>query len=81
MARQPPVFALNPDSLALINIGHGIYPHSNFAEERLASLVAALNSSRALFHGKGRMYHGDLEKFEPREMESLPVPVTQREPA
>lgn len=81
MARQAPVFALNPDGLALINIGHGIYPIKERTPEALTSLVEALNQARVSFVGSGRTYHGGLEKFEPREMESLLVPATFHESA
>ena len=75
MARQAPVFALNPDGLAVINIAHGIYPTGNLMPEHRADLVAALNNARHSFQGRGRTYHGGLEKFEPREMEALLVPA------
>lgn len=75
MARQAPVFALNPDGLALVNIAHGVYPRSDMSSEQLASLVNALNGARASFRGNGRTYHGGLEKFEPREMEGLLIPA------
>lgn len=73
MARRAPAFALNPDGLALINIGHGLYPIHPMNADRLARLCAALNASSSSFQGSGRTYQGGLEKFEPREMESLPV--------
>jgi SAM-dependent methyltransferase len=73
MARQPPVFALNPDGLAIINIAHGIFPRSELTRDQLEALVAALNRRRGSFRGNGRTYHGGLEKFEPREMEALPL--------
>jgi adenine-specific DNA-methyltransferase len=73
MARQAPMFALNPDGLALLNIGHGIYPRAPLAEPALVGLADSLNGSRERFRGRGRTYHGGLEKFEPREMESLLV--------
>jgi hypothetical protein len=74
MARQAPTFALNPDGLVIVNIAHGIYPRHHRTPEQLTALVEALNHARATFRGNGRTYHGGLEKFEPREMESLLVP-------
>jgi len=73
MARQAPVFALNPDGLALINIAHGLYPKKQMTLDELHELVAYLNLVRDTFRGQGRTYQGGLEKFEPREMEALPV--------
>lgn len=73
MARQAPVFALNPDRLALINIAHGLYPKKQMPWDELQALVAYLNGARDGFRGQGRTYQGGLEKFEPREMEALPV--------
>ncbi|MBI3976854.1 MAG: methyltransferase [Chloroflexi bacterium] len=74
MARQAPVFALNPDGLAVVNIAHGIYPIHHLSPDQIAALVRSLNDARQSFRGSGRTYHGGLEKFEPREMEALPVP-------
>lgn len=76
MARQAPLFALNPDGLALINIAHGLYPKKRMTHDELQALVAYLNSVRESFRGQGRTYQGGLEKFEPREMEALPVAFT-----
>jgi adenine-specific DNA-methyltransferase len=78
MARRPPVFALNPDGLALVNIAHGLYPHRELNEEELGALVLHLNGLRESFRGRGRTYHGGLEKFEPGEMEALIVPDAER---
>jgi len=39
----------------------------------LTALTQTLNDARAGYVGRGRTYHGGLEKFEPREMEALPV--------
>ncbi|MGH2458082.1 MAG: class I SAM-dependent methyltransferase [Chloroflexota bacterium] len=75
MARQAPAFALNPDGLAIINIAHGIYPNEDLSARELASLTAILNRSRQSFRGSGRVYHGGLEKYEPREMEALRIPT------
>lgn len=74
MARQPPRFALNPDRLALVNVLHGLYPRIPPSEGDLGRVVGYLNAHRQEFVGLGRTYQGGLEKFEPGEMESLPVP-------
>jgi hypothetical protein len=74
MARRPPRFALNPDGLAILNVIHGIYPRSAMSATDLKTLVNELNANATTFVGKGRTYHGGLEKFEPREMEALLVP-------
>lgn len=74
MARQAPKFARNPDGVSLLNIGHGIHPRSPMTNQQLDELAAALNAGRAGFAGTGRTYYGGLEKFEPREMEALPIP-------
>lgn len=71
MARQAPAFALNPDGLVLLNIGHGVWPEGDMDA---AQLVGRLNNARLSFRGSGRTYHGGLEKFEPREMEALVLP-------
>jgi SAM-dependent methyltransferase len=74
MARQAPVFALNPDGLVPLNIAHGLYPRIALEDDELAALVYYLNWARGSFRGEGRTYHGGLEKFEPREMEALLIP-------
>jgi hypothetical protein len=71
MARQAPAFALNPDGLMLLNIGHGVWPEGDIDA---CALVERLNEARLTFSGSGRTYHGGLEKFEPREMEALFLP-------
>ncbi len=75
MARRGPAFALNPDGLALINISHGLYPVAAMDAGQLQRLCQALNAGSTSFRGSGRTYQGGLEKFEPREMEALPVTV------
>jgi hypothetical protein len=74
MARQAPAFALNPDGCAILNVLHGFYPKTRLAHEDLYRLVDYLTQHRETFRGNGRTYQGGLEKFEPREMEALPVP-------
>jgi hypothetical protein len=73
MARQPPRFALNPDRLELVNIGHGLYPRLPMSQREMRRLVRTLNQYRESFAGRGRTYQGGLEKFEPSELENLPV--------
>jgi hypothetical protein len=73
MARQPPAFALNPDGIAIINVLHGLYPLVDMSLDELQDLVSRLNRDRDQLRGKGRVYHGGLEKFEPSEMEAVQV--------
>jgi adenine-specific DNA-methyltransferase len=73
MARRPPFFALNPDGLVILNIAHGLYPKNPLTEADLRKLVAILNDQAEDFIGMGRTYQGGLEKFEPKEMEGLPL--------
>lgn len=77
MARQPPAFALNPDGMRLLNVCHGLYPRRPMTEAELAAVVAHLNDHRASFAGASRTYHGGLQKFEPGEMEALPMPAPE----
>lgn len=74
MTRQGPAFALNPEGLAIVNVLHGLFPKIPLDEEQLLGLVCYLNAHRGQFRGAGRTYQGGLEKFEPREMEALPIP-------
>lgn len=74
MARRPPAFALNPDGAAILNVCHGIYPRLPLSDAQLRGLVLYLNSLGERLNGAGRTYQGGLQKFEPREMEAIPVP-------
>jgi adenine-specific DNA-methyltransferase len=76
MARQAPTFASNPDRLGVLNIAHGLYPRESLDDDALDRIVKRLNATRDSFVGRGRTYHGGLEKFEPREMENLPLEIT-----
>lgn len=72
MARRPPAFVRNLVAARHINIAHGLYPRdvlSNKLLNRLARFLS-LGVSTTL----GRTYAGGLTKFEPREMERLPIP-------
>jgi len=72
MARRPPTFVLNAASARHINIAHGLYPRGQLTKRALKGLVRYLRESATL--SGGRVYAGGLTKFEPREMERIPVP-------
>jgi adenine-specific DNA-methyltransferase len=72
MSRQPPVFVRNQAAASYLNIAHGLYPRDPLPPGVLDTLAAYL--SRSVTQGQGRVYAGGLVKFEPREMERLPVP-------
>lgn len=76
MARRPPVFVRNLAGARFVNIAHGIYPREPLPSCLLDALAAYL--SQSVTTGQGRVYAGGLVKFEPREMERLPVPAPDR---
>jgi adenine-specific DNA-methyltransferase len=73
MARRPPVFVRNLAGARFVNIAHGLYPREPLPPELLDALASYLRQS--VTTDQGRVYAGGLVKFEPREMERLPVPV------
>jgi adenine-specific DNA-methyltransferase len=82
MARRPPAFVLNSAAARHINIAHGLYPRQDLSAHALIRLSRCLRESISL--SQGRTYAGGLTKFEPKEMERLPVPdlatLVSREP-
>lgn len=72
MARRPPGFVRNVSGVRHLNIAHGIYPRDPMSSEMLDRLVAYLAGQISVRHG--RTYAGGLTKFEPGEMQRLPVP-------
>lgn len=72
MARRPPAFVRNPAGARHLNIAHGLYPRAALSNRALDALARYLSSATNLT--QGRTYAGGLTKFEPREMERLPVP-------
>ncbi|MDR2722688.1 MAG: N-6 DNA methylase [Cellulomonadaceae bacterium] len=72
MARRPPAFVINEAEAKHINIAHGIYPRQDVTATALRNLAAYLRTAVTL--RQGRTYAGGLTKFEPREMERIPVP-------
>jgi adenine-specific DNA-methyltransferase len=79
MARRPPAFVRNLAGARHVNIAHGLYPREPMPPAALDGLAAYLR--RSVTPGQGRTYAGGLTKFEPGEMERLPVPVPALLPA
>lgn len=73
MARRPPAFVRNDVEARHINIAHGLYPREEFSASLLDALAQHLRTAVTL--AQGRTYAGGLTKFEPKEMERLPVPT------
>ena len=72
MARRPPAFVRNLVGARHVNVAHGIYPREPMSEDLLDALAASLRDGVSL--EQGRTYAGGLTKFEPSEMERIPVP-------
>ena len=72
MARRPPAFVRNDAGARHINIAHGLYPREETTDAVLDRLADHLRAAVTL--AQGRTYAGGLVKFEPREMERIPVP-------
>jgi hypothetical protein len=79
MARRPPAFTRNLAGARHINIAHGLYPRVELPEAAIERLLLALRRSVSVHDG--RTYAGGLTKFEPREMERLPIPDPLEETA
>ncbi|MED7930416.1 methyltransferase [Nonomuraea sp. LP-02] len=75
MARRPPAFVLNDAHASYLNIAHGIYPRMELPPQALERLAAHLRTE--VSQTQGRTYAGGLTKFEPKEMERLPVPAVE----
>jgi adenine-specific DNA-methyltransferase len=73
MARRPPAFVRNLAAVRHVNIAHGLYPREPLTPAALDCLAAYLRNS--VTAAQGRVYAGGLAKFEPGEMERLPVPA------
>jgi adenine-specific DNA-methyltransferase len=79
MARRPPAFVRNLAGARHVNIAHGLYPVQALPPLALDGLAAFLRGS--VSPEQGRTYAGGLTKFEPGEMERLPVPAPDTLPA
>ena len=72
MARRPPAFVQNEVDARHINIAHGLYPRQGFSKATLRKLISYLSTRVSV--NLGRTYAGGLTKFEPGEIERIPVP-------
>lgn len=72
MARRSPAFVRNHAGARHVNIAHGLYPRQVLTQAALDGLAAFLRCT--VTQAQGRTYAGGLTKFEPGEMERLPVP-------
>jgi hypothetical protein len=75
MARRPPAFVRNLAGARHINIAHGLYPRDPLSDKILTRLASYLSTGTTI--EGGRTYAGGLTKFEPREMERIPVPTPE----
>ena len=76
MARRPPAFVRNMCGARHLNIAHGIYPRDPLSEPSLDALSSWLHGAVSL--SAGRTYAGGLTKFEPRELERIPIPPLEK---
>jgi SAM-dependent methyltransferase len=72
MARRAPTFVRNLAKARHINIAHGLYPREPLDDAALKAIVAWLR--RHMSTTGGRTYAGGLVKFEPKELERIPLP-------
>jgi adenine-specific DNA-methyltransferase len=75
MARQAPAFVLNTAKARHLNIAHGLYPRSPLSEKVLRAILIWLRHHVGT--SGGRVYAGGLVKFEPKELERLPIPAPE----
>lgn len=72
MGRRQPRFSLNVDGAQYLNIALGLYPRERVAAEDLAAVVDYLQGN--VCTSLGRTYAGGLVKFEPSELQAVPMP-------
>lgn len=73
MGRRQPSFALNSAKAQYLNIALGLYPREDLCEADLVATVRHLQSN--VCTSLGRTYAGGLVKFEPSELEAVPIPT------
>ena len=74
-ARRPPAFVENEVDARHINIAHGLYPRERLAKATMRKLISFLSTKVSI--NLGRTYAGGLTKFEPGEIERIPVPAIE----
>ena len=72
MARRSPAFVENGVNARHINIAHGLYPREPLSKIVMRKLITFLTTKVSI--NLGRTYAGGLTKFEPGEIERIPVP-------
>lgn len=75
MARQAPAFVLNTAKARHLNIAHGLYPRSPLSPQQIAAILVWLRQHVGT--SGGRTYAGGLVKFEPKELERIPIPALE----
>jgi hypothetical protein len=76
MARRPPAFVENEVDARHINIAHGLYPRQAIPRNLINKLIVFLSNKVSV--NLGRTYAGGLTKFEPGEIERIPVPELEQ---
>ena len=76
MARRPPAFVRNRCGARHLNIAHGLYPREALPPAVLDNLASWLRDNVSV--SAGRTYAGGLTKFEPKELERIPIPKLER---
>jgi len=78
MGRRRPRYVMNESGAVNLNNLHGVVPSKEILEDpmKLKALLAVANGQMMLEDPArhGRTYGGGLTKFEPREVENLPLP-------
>ena len=72
----PPAFVRNRCGARHLNIAHGLYPREALPPAVLDNLAAWLRNNVGV--SAGRTYAGGLTKFEPKELERIPIPKLER---
>ena len=71
MARRSAAFVRNDVGARLLNIAHSVRPLVPVTAAQLDAACRAMNEAAATF--AGRTYAGGLVKYEPRDVESIPI--------